>query len=165
MDEGRQQFIMIDFPISDVVSETVQSFQALARNKKRNISTEIVPMLSYRGDEESIRQMVGILLDNAIKYTKEDENGNCEDIILKLEKKNHNIILSVRNKSETVSDEQLKKFFDRFYRTEQSRNSEKGGYGLGLSIAKAVVEAHKGKITASAPDAQSVQITVILPRK
>lgn len=165
MDENRQQFTMIDFPISDVIEETVLSFQSLAHSRKRTIKTEITPMLSYYGDESSIRQITGILLDNAIKYTKENEDGSCDDIIIKLEKKSHHIILSVKNSSETVSDEQLKQFFDRFYRTEQSRNSEKGGYGLGLSIAKSMVEAHRGKICAAAPNAESVQITVTLPIK
>ena len=165
MDEGRQQFTMIDFPISDVVGETVQSFQTLAKSKGKHIHTEITPMLTCHGDEGSIRQIVGILLDNAIKYTKDNREKCCEDIVLKLEKKNHNLVLSVRNSADSVSDEQLKKFFDRFYRTEQSRNSEKGGYGLGLSIAKSITEAHKGKITAWAPDTETVQITVVLPKK
>ena len=163
MDENRQQYTMIDFPISDVVSETVQSFQTLAHSKERHIETEITPMLSYCGDEDSIRQVVGIILDNAIKYTKVNEDGSCDDIILKLEKRNHTIVLNVRNHAEAVKDEQLSRFFDRFYRTEQSRDSEKGGYGLGLSIAKSIVEAHKGKITAASPDEETVQITVVLP--
>ena len=165
MDENRQQFTMIDFPISDVVDETVQSFQTLAHSKKRNIRAELAPMLTCHGDENNIRQVVGILLDNAIKYTKERRDGSCEDILLRLEKKSHNLYLSVRNSSEPVSDEQLRHFFDRFYRTEQSRNSETGGYGLGLSIAKSIVEAHKGRITASVPAAESVQITVSLPMR
>lgn len=165
MDEGRQQFTMIDFPISDIVSETVSSFQSLAHSRGRNIRMEITPMLSYYGDENSMRQLTGILLDNAIKYTKEHADGACEDIILKLEKKSRNICLTVKNSSQPVSDEQLRQFFDRFYRTEQSRSSESGGYGLGLSIAKSIVEAHKGKITATTLDAESVQITVILPVK
>lgn len=163
MDENRQQFTMIDFPISDIVSETVQSFQTLAHSKGRHIETEIPPMLSYCGDEDSIRQVVGIILDNAIKYTKVNEDGSCDDIILKLEKKNRSIALSVRNHAEMVGDEQLRQFFDRFYRTEQSRDSGLGGYGLGLSIAKSIVEAHKGRIAAAAPDAETVQITVVLP--
>lgn len=156
MDENREQFTMIEFPISDVVSETVQSFQTLAHQKDRTIIADIAPMLSYIGDEKSIRQITGILLDNAIKYS------TSEDIELKLGKKGHNIVLSVKNSSEPLGDEQLKHFFERFYRTEQSRNSEKGGYGLGLSIAKAIVEAHKGKITATAPKYGYVQITVML---
>lgn len=165
MDENRQQFTMIDFPISDVVGETVQSFQTLAHSRQRNIAAEIAPMLSCRGDENSIRQLVGILLDNAIKYTKENEDGSCEDILLKLERRNHSLYLSVRNSSEPVGDDQLRLFFERFYRTEQSRNLETGGYGLGLSIAKSIVEVHKGRITASVPAVETVQITVVLPIK
>ncbi|MDE6219134.1 MAG: HAMP domain-containing histidine kinase, partial [Lachnospiraceae bacterium] len=94
MDENRQQFTMIDFPISDIVSETVQSFQTLAHSRNKNIIAEIAPMLSCRGDENSIRQIVGILLENAIKYTKEHADGSSDAILLKLEKKNHNLYLS-----------------------------------------------------------------------
>ncbi len=165
MDEHRQQYTMIDFPISDVVEETVLSFQALAHSWNRNIMTEIAPMLSFHGDEGSVRQLVGILLDNAIKYIREQADGGCEDILLKLGKKGRSLCLSVSNSSEPVSEEQLKRFFERFYRTEQSMDSETGGYGLGLSIARSIVEAHRGKITASAPAAGTVRITVVLPMK
>ena len=165
MDEHRQQYTMIDFPISDVVEETVLSFQALAHSRNRNIMTEIAPMLSFHGDEGSVRQLVGILLDNAIKYIREQADGGCEDILLKLGKKGRSLCLSVSNSSEPVSEEQLKRFFERFYRTEQSRDSETGGYGLGLSIARSIVEAHRGKITASAPAVGTVRITVVLPMK
>lgn len=156
MDENREPFAMIEFPISDVVGETVQSFQTLAHSENKQIIAEITPMLSYMGDENGIRQITGILLDNAIKYSRSNE------IELKLSKKGHNLVLSVANSAEPLTDAQLRQFFDRFYRTEQSRNSEKGGYGLGLSIAKSIVEAHKGKITASAPKEGMVQITVTL---
>ena len=163
MDENRQQFTMLVFPISDVVGETVWSFQALAHSRNRHIRAQIMPMISCRGDEDSIRQLVGILLDNAIKYAREKADGSCDDILLKLERRSHNLYLSVQNSAEPISDEQLRRFFERFYRTEQSRNSETGGYGLGLSIAKSIVEAHKGRIAASVPAVETVQITVILP--
>lgn len=165
MDENRQQYTMIDFPVSDVVGEMVRSFQTLARSKGKTIRAEIAPMLSYYGDENCFRQLVGILLDNAIKYTPTAADGSCDAIRMTLEKKNHNICLSVRNSSDPVSNEQLGRFFDRFYRTEQSRSSESGGYGLGLSIAKSIVEVHKGRITATAPDAKTVQISVVLPSR
>jgi signal transduction histidine kinase len=163
MDEDRQQFTMIDFPISDIVTETVASFQTLARSKERNIKTAITPMLSYKGDETGIRQIVGILIDNAIKYSKQGIEGGYRDIEVGLEKKNKNIILTVTNSSEPVSNEQLRQFFDRFYRAEQSNKSGTGGYGLGLSIAKSIVEKHKGRISASTPYSDTVQITVTLP--
>ncbi len=107
----------------------------------------------------------GGALDNAIKYTPTAADGSCDAIRMTLEKKNHNICLAVRNSSDPVSNEQLGRFFDRFYRTEQSRSSVSGGYGLGLSIAKSIVEAHKGRITATAPDAGTVQVSVILPSR
>ena len=157
MDDNSAHFQMIDFPVSDVVSETAASFQTLAKSSGRSIKTDIAPMLSLKGDEGSIRQLVGILLDNAVKYSAGD------DITLGLERKNSNLVLTVKNSSDKVTDEQLKQFFDRFYRTETSKASGKGGYGLGLSIAKSIVEAHRGKITASAPGGSFVQITVILP--
>ena len=72
--------------------------------------------------------------------------------------------LSVYNTAESIDREQLPHLFDRFYRTDKSRNSQTGGYGLGLSIA-AVVNTHKGKITATTPDEHSLLITVTRPVK
>lgn len=157
MDEGRQPFSMIDFPVSDVVEETVSSFQALARGKGRTIRAQIAPMLSFCGDEGGMRQLVGILLDNALKYAKED------DILLRLEKKGHSLCLTVQNSAEPVDDRELSRFFERFYRTEKSRDADSGGFGLGLAIAKSIVEAHKGKISAQAPNPGCVQIEAVLP--
>ena len=154
MDADQQQYTMIDFPISDVVGEMAGAFQTLARSRGRKIRAEIAPMLSYCGDENSIRQVVGILLDNAIKYS------SSEEILLKLGKKNHNIFLCVRNHAKPVSPAQLRHFFDRFYRTEQSRSADSGGYGLGLPIAKSLVEAHQGRISVSA---RGANLMVLLP--
>ena len=76
--------------------------------------------------------------------------------------KGKNIILSVYNTSQPLTKENIDHLFDRFYRTDESRNSQTGGYGIGLSVAKAVVEAHHGKIVASSEDGNSLLITVIL---
>src|SRR5699024_3831332 len=114
----------------------------------------IQPMLSMSGDEKAIRQLVTILLDNAIKYA--DDGGRIE---LVLERQKNQIRLTVFNTAESVSRESLGHLFDRFYRTDQSRNSRTGGYGLGLSIASAIVNAHKGKIWAATQDEKSLMIT------
>ena len=160
MDEGTKQVQKIDFPFSDLASEMVQSFQALALQQNKTFSSRIQPMLSLCGDEKSLRQLLSILLDNALKYS--DPEGA---ISLSLEKSGKSIRLTVFNTVEKISPESLPHLFERFYRADPSRNSQTGGYGIGLSIAKAIVTSHKGKITASSPDGRSLQVVVVLPEK
>ena len=158
MEEDGKGTVMVDFPFSDMVEETVHTFQALAKTQNKTLVSEIAPMISMYGDEKALQRLVTILLDNALKYS---EDGG--QIRVRLEKEKKRIRLSVYNTTESISREHLAHLFDRFYRTDSSRNSQTGGYGLGLSIAAATVEAHKGKITASTEDEKSLLITVILP--
>lgn len=156
--EEQPQTEKIEFPISDLAEETLDAFQALAKTHNKTISGQIEPMLSMVGDENSIRQLIVILLDNAIKYS--NDGGSIE---LSLKKKKNTIQLSVFNTAEFVSKEDMAHLFDRFYRTDKSRNSKTGGYGLGLSIAAAIVNAHKGKIMATTQDEKSLTITANFP--
>lgn len=156
--EEQPQIEKIEFPISDLVEEAVETFQALAKTKNKTISTQIQSMLSMSGDEKSIRQLVTILLDNAIKYSNA---GGRIEVVLKKQK--NTLFLSVWNTAESVSQESLTHLFDRFYRADKSRNSQTGGYGLGLSIASAIVNSHKGRIIASTQDEKSLLITVTFP--
>ena len=158
MDEDQNQFQMIDFPVSDVVGETAQSFQTLAKTQNKTFTTRIQPMLSLHGDERAIRQLLSILLDNALKYC-----GAEGTVSLSLERQARTIRLCVFNSADSISQENLEHMFDRFYRADPSRNSNTGGYGIGLSIAEAIVTAHKGKIAASSQDGRSLLITVTLP--
>lgn len=149
----------IPFPVSDVVQEMAESFESLATARGKSLTCRIQPMLSMNGDEKSIRQLVSILLDNAVKYT--DNQGQIQ---VCLEKQKNTICLKVFNTAEEVHRENLSHLFERFYRTDKSRNSQTGGYGLGLSIALAIVNAHKGKITAATQDEKSLLITVSFPQ-
>ena len=158
MEEERTKELMVDFPLSDIAEETVGTFQALAKTQNKVLESNITPMIAMKGDEKAIRRLITILLDNAVKYAK--ENGR---ISVTLEKQKKRIRLSVFNTTEQISKEHMEHLFDRFYRTDRSRNSETGGYGLGLSIAAATVEAHRGKITATTEDEKSLLITVIFP--
>ena len=116
-------------------------------------------MLSLTGDEKAIRQLMSILLDNAVKYTP--EGGS---IFFALKKEGRSIRLSVSNDTAVpMEKEVLDRLFDRFYRTDQSRNSSTGGYGLGLSIARSIVSAHKGKIRAENSGGNNLTITASLP--
>lgn len=158
MEEERAQYQMIDFPLSDMAEETVEAFSALAKTQSKTLRCDIAPMLSVHGDEKALRQLMTILLDNAVKYAVTES-----EISLTLKKQKKQIYLTVFNRAESISREQLSHLFSRFYRTDQSRNSQTGGYGLGLSIAEGIVKAHKGKITASTEDEKSLKITVTLP--
>lgn len=157
MEEENTKLQMIDFPFSDVAMEIAQSFQNLAKVQGKVFEVKIDPMLNLCGDENAIRQLLSIFLDNAVKYS-----GDRGKIYLDIRKKGKNLKISVYNTAQSITKENIEHLFDRFYRTDASRNSETGGYGIGLSIAKAVVAAHKGKITASSMDGKSLLITVIL---
>lgn len=157
MEEKGHQFQMIDFPLSDIISETCESFESLAVSQGKIFTTKIEPLLSYHGDEKAFRQLITILLDNALKYS--DDRGQ---ILLSLKKTDRFFRLTVENTCTCIAPEDTKHLFDRFYRTDKSRNSQTGGYGIGLSIAKAIVSAHKGSIRADSPDGCSLIITVKL---
>lgn len=158
MEEEQPKLQYIDFPISDVVEEMAQSFAAPARSQDKDFQVQVQPMLSFQGDEKGIRQLVSILLDNALKYSP---SGG--QLALRLEKQGRNLLLTVSNTcAQLMEQDKLPHLFDRFYRTDQSRNSQSGGYGLGLSIAKSIVSAHKGKIRAESHDGTQLSIQVTL---
>ena len=158
MEEEQPKLQYIDFPISDMVEEMAQSFAALARSQDKDFQVQVQPMLSFQGDEKGIRQLVSILLDNALKYSP---TGG--QLALRLEKQGRNLLLTVSNTgAQPMEQDKLPHLFDRFYRTDQSRNSQSGGYGLGLSIAKSIVSAHKGKIRAESHDGTQLSIQVAL---
>ena len=159
MEEDEHALNKIDFCFSDAVSESAESFHALALTQNKTLNCAIEPMLTLCGDENAIRQLVSILLENALKYSPANST-----IDLKVQKRAKQIELSVHNVSEvSVPKEDLSQIFERFYRLDASRSSLTGGHGIGLSIAKAVALAHHGKIKASTTDGHSLEITVNLP--
>ncbi len=159
MEEAEGRLPKIEFPISEVVSECAGPFKNLAIQKNKEFICNIEPMLTLGGNDKAIRQLVSILLDNALKYSN---NGGT--VALTLARQNHSIMLSVYNTVEgEINPEQLKYVFDRFYRTDTSRNSETGGHGIGLSIAKAITTSHDGKIKATTNDGKSFILTATFP--
>ncbi|MBQ2901820.1 MAG: HAMP domain-containing histidine kinase [Agathobacter sp.] len=160
MEESEHILPAIDFPFSEIATETTSSFQHLAQKQRKELEYHIPPMLTLCGDEKSIRQLFSILLDNALKYSPVNSK-----ISLLVEEQNNAITICVTNDTlQIIPKDQLKLLFDRFYRMDASRNSQTGGHGVGLSIAKAIVEAHNGKIHASSPKENTLQITVKLPK-
>ena len=158
MEEQPDKKVMVEFPVSDVVGEIATPFQSRAITMEKALILNIQPMLSMLGDEKAIGQLVSILLDNALKYSLKHS-----DIVLCLEQKGKNIRLSVYNKCYPVTKEEISHMFERFYRLDSSRNSSTGGYGIGLSMAQAIVSGHKGKISAATTDGNDITITAVLP--
>lgn len=159
MEETEKDLQMIEFPFSDVVSETAQAFHAIAQSQGKTLHCQVEPMLSFTGNEKSIRQLVNILMDNAIKYSP--ERGY---VSLSAQKQGRSIYLSVYNNTASpIEKQKLTHIFERFYRMDSSRNSQTGGYGIGLSVAKAIVDSHGGKISAATKDGNSLEITIQFP--
>ena len=157
MDEDQSPFEMIDFSLSDAVMESAEPFLALCQSQEKSLSLKVEKNISYCGNEEVIRQLVSILLENATKYA----SSNSE-IHLSLKKEGKKFSLMITNKVDHLKKGDLGMLFERFYREDASRNSQTGGYGIGLSIAQAIVHKHKGKIRAQNPDGNLMIITVTL---
>ncbi|WP_058485555.1 sensor histidine kinase [Defluviitalea phaphyphila] len=148
------------FNLSDAVMSEVLPFESVVFETGKKLNIEIDPDIYFIGNEEEIKQLTLILLDNAVKHT--NNNGQI-DIFLKLFKNQNKIKLSVSNTGKGIPAEHVDKIFDRFYRIDKSRNRNTGGYGLGLSIAKVIVEQHKGKISVKSIKNEKTTFEVLLP--
>ena len=158
MEEENAALQMQDFSLSELVEETARSFQALVRSRNKSFRASVAPELRMTGDEKAVARLVSILMDNAMKYSP--EGGSVE---LTLDKDGRNGRLVVKNTSLPMEKGSADHLLERFARGDSSRNSESGGFGLGLSIARAVTEAHRGKIHAQSEDGESLTVTVELP--
>lgn len=141
MDESSTKLPMCSFDISTAAEDTVNAFIEPAALKGVMIEQNIQKGLQLNGNRDSIVQLMTVLLDNAVKYT---ESGGT--ISAKLSGNDKNIALSIANTCEPIDHPE--KLFDRFYRGDSARTQKNGGYGIGLSVAQAIAELHKGTITA-----------------
>lgn len=159
MEEPQNKLQMIEFPVSEVVLEAAMPFKTLAEAQNKQFSINVQPLLSMRGNDKAIEHLVTIIMENALKYSP--TNGV---VSLQFAQHNKNLLLTVFNTTDTeITPEDLNHVFDRFYRTDPSRNSQTGGHGIGLSLARAIVVAHGGKIEAYTKDGRSFIITATLP--
>lgn len=143
---------------SKIVSQSTLTLESLAFESNKFLEENVIENLMVLGDENRLKQLVIILIDNAIKYATPESK-----IKIGLSKSNNRVILSIINKTHDYVD--TSKIFNRFYREDGSRNRQRGGSGLGLSIAKTIVEDHKGRINAKFNNNQlSIVITFTLSR-
>ena len=157
MDEEATRLEMIDFDLSEAVSEIADDFSVVAAASGKKMDTDIDEGIVINGDKDKIKQVVGLLLDNAVKYSASES-----EIKVMLKKSGKNVKLSVANEAEGLKKGSYDELFERFYRGDSSHNQQTGGHGIGLSVAKAIISKHKGKIKASSPDGKNMEFTVTL---
>lgn len=133
--------------LSKIIEKTSLSFESLVYENKLELETNIEDDIMYKCDSDKIKQLLGILLDNAIKHSTDNSK-----IFVNLYKNKNNITLEVKNKGKEISKEDQEKIFDRFYRADVSRNRNENRYGLGLAIAKNIVKNYNGKISVNCKD-------------
>ena len=156
LDEGAQMPDMCDFSLSDAAWEVSEPFELRAVAQGKKYSRSIEDNITVHGDMAAVQQMISILLDNAFKYS--DEGG---EIRLSIRKQHKGSVIEVYNTCAEGSLGDISRFFDRFYRADKARSAD-GGTGIGLSIARAVAEAHGGSISAESADGRSIVFRAVI---
>ena len=160
LDTEENTLLLSPIDISKIIESMILQFDAVIYESRINLNTKIENDIFINGNKESIKKLFSIIMDNAIKHT--NSNGYIYvDLVL-----DKNVVkLSVKNTGEGISSEHIDKIFERFYRVDSSRVRETGGYGLGLSIAKSIVEQHNGKIYAKSTLKEDTTFFVEFPAK
>lgn len=129
------------FNLSTQIETSTSMFESIAYEKQVRIVTNIQNDIYINGNKQDFEHIVSTLLDNAIKHSEIQK-----DVTVELTKEKNNIILQVKNYGEPIPEDQQDRIFERFYRVDKSRNRSEKRYGLGLAIAKSIVEKYNGKI-------------------
>lgn len=141
LEMGDKEKDFVDFSLSEAVSGAALPFEGQAFEQKKQLELEIQEDISYHGNPDQIKQLVGIFMDNALKYSK--EHGEIRVTLQQVQNKK---TLKVYNTGKGILESEKEKIFQRFYRSDASRARSTGGYGLGLSIAQSIADAHKIRI-------------------
>ena len=154
MEEETPRQGMTDFSLSDAVTESVEPFLIPAETQGKRFECDVAPNVTLCGEERSIRRMIGLLCDNAVKYASD---GGVIKVSLKNPGKP---VITFSNPADGLEKGNYDRLFERFYRADSSRSSEKSGCGIGLSVVKAIAESHRAKVSAASPDGKIIVFTI-----
>ena len=141
--EQEQEVIMENNNLSNIIESSILTFESLFYDNNIKLKYDIEPNINFNCNENLIIELMSILIDNAIKHSS--DKGK---VFVNLSRNNKQIILEVKNKGLPISKEDEEKIFERFYKVDTSRNRNSNNYGLGLAIAKNIVDKHSGEISA-----------------
>ena len=159
MDEEGMVLPMCEFPADQLAREVLELYRDCAQSRNLKLSADIQSPVMMTGNRDSLLQLASILLDNACKYTPE---AGCVQFSLK--KEANRLSLQVKNTCPHPPEDDLEKLFDRFYRGDAARTQSSGGYGIGLSAARAIAQSHNGTISAGYDHTeQTLCFTAALP--
>lgn len=156
MEEGIK-LEMIEFSLSEAFYDTCEQYKAIARSGGVRFNLNVDEDVRVIGNEVEIRRCISLLLDNAFRYVNQ---GGTVDV--KVQRLSSGVEFKISNSTDGVEKGSLDRWFDRFYRTDVSRNSDTGGSGIGLSVVKAIVLAHGGSVKARSDDGIKVEFTINL---
>ena len=156
LDEAQADLIKSDFSLSDALSETIDDFFTIAKKNNMTLTYHPTTNITYKGNEESIRKLFTLLIENAIKYTPHNS-----EIKIQLTHTYDSINFSIENPCDNLKIGKYTDWFDRFYRSDKSRNSKTQGFGIGLSIAKSICKNHKAKINAESKNGKTIVISIV----
>lgn len=159
LENKTSNFITTEFDLSQAVTNAALPFECQAFESNKNFVLNVDDGITVTGSEQHIKQMTGIFIDNALKYSK--DGGTVR---VSLSQDDGKAVLSVYNTGSGVKDSEKGRLFERFYRSDESRNRTTGGYGLGLAIAKSIIDKHKFKITVENEEGRSICFVVTMPK-
>lgn len=157
-DNAVRSAVMAELSLSDLATDCVLAFEPVAFEAGKPLESDVAPDVTVLGDGDKLRQLVGVLLDNAIKYGRD---GGA--ITLTLRRTDRQARLTVSNPGDPIPPDQLRRLFERFYRADASRG-EQTGFGLGLPIAASIASEHRGTLKAES-DAVSTRFLFTMPLK
>lgn len=160
MDEENIHPVFTDVDMSNIIEETATSFAAVAESKNKKYNVDVQKDIHINGDKNNINQLASLLIDNAMKYSA--ENGS---ITVRLTEEKNIVLFEVANTCDSMPQGNLDKLFDRFYRADSSRSRDTGGYGIGLSVARAISNSHGGRIEAVRDGDNLIRFVVTIPNK